>query len=213
MCEQGYGECYEKDEALRKIDALLLTVGANDIHFGDIVRECAYPQTNPCTNTVISPTVERLADDLRELPTRLDYMSDMIDTWLDYNQLIYPMYFDPTHNEAGGTCQDMVFVSGVASINQGEAHWASTDVVAPLNTTIMAAAQRANQLGRRWNVLRMADRFATNGYCTDDDHRAIVRYDESQLYINGSDTGTMHPNWRGHQFYSEEIVDQLNRVL
>jgi hypothetical protein len=214
LCVGGYGNCYEKDEPLRKIDALLLTVGANDLHFSTIVYECAHPLDNPCYSRAVSDTVNRLENDLPELPTRLDYMSDMLDTWLDYNQLIYPMYFDPTFNEGGFTCEEMIFPGPInGSISNEEAQWAHREVIGPLNTNIMTAAQRANNLGRRWNVVRMAPRFVTNGYCTDDAHRAIVRYDESQLVLNGGDTGTMHPNWRGHQFYEEEILPRLRDTL
>ncbi len=200
------GGCASKHD-LRTIDALLLQVGANDLHFSKIVYDCAKPR--PMTDCGIDLEVgKRLNQDLAALPGRFDALASQLDDWLPIFAVYASEYFDPTRADNGDFCQKMVFdrpgaVNG--EILYGEAWWAYHQVVTPLNNEIRAAAQRHS--GKNWRFVGgVTAPFQTHGYCSGS--RWINTSSDSFAQQTNQD-GTMHPNRLGHDAYGTVLTATL----
>ncbi|MDX2020052.1 MAG: FG-GAP-like repeat-containing protein [Deltaproteobacteria bacterium] len=101
--------------APRRIDAVLLNVGANDVAFGDVVRECAVPydtwplgkdcDRNDDLKAKVSRGLSLLPDSYRQLDVTIRSM-------LNPRAILIAEYFDPTQT-TNGNCQSMVFNDAV----------------------------------------------------------------------------------------------------
>jgi hypothetical protein len=214
LCPPGVN-CTSRDQR-RQIDSLLIQIGANDLHFSDIVEDCAkpFPAFRGC-DTSGGDTANRLAQDLGQLPGRYDLLAQRINDELNYSAAYLGEYFDPTHDENGQPCEmrlegavsdaNPAGVGGDGVINPSESAWAYIAVVQPLNNTIH---QKAGQFG--WQVLDgIADRFGPHGYCAAD--HWIVHYGESKR-DQGDKFGTMHPNGPGQQAYADRIEQGMRQM-
>lgn len=208
LCPEGRS-CNSRDD-ISMVDALLIQVGANDLHFSSIVERCAFPYLGfgeDCHKD--ANTLLRLHNDLAALPGRLDTLAEVLNAWLRFAGVYVPDYFDPTHGDNGQVCEDMKFDapnSPDGHINRAEATWARDQVVAPLNNALVQASVRHG-----WSSLDfITDRFATHGYCAGD--HWVVRYEES-FAIQGDKEGTMHPNQAGHGVYRDRFFDALQPLL
>lgn len=193
---------------MRTIDALLINVGANDVGFGTVVNECAFP-VGDCQNGSVPAMVE---DKLLRLPGKFFALEREIKATLKPLNVFIGEYFDPTWGDPPGVgggwrgstatqelCFQMVFqnagfgfIEGV--INNSEVHWARKNVVLPINAAVEQAAK-----SNGWNFVgNIADEFRGHGYCAIDNW--VVRYDQSIVSQNNQD-GTMHPNALGHDVY------------
>jgi hypothetical protein len=190
----------QPDGTYRHIDALFVSIGANDAHFSDVLRSCMYGA--PCyTGTTASDFDTRVA----ALPQHYADLNAAIAGLVDPHDVFMTEYFDPTRDSAGAWDLDCVGAP-YSPIDRSEAKWASTYVVPSLNGHVQAAAQ---QYG--WNyVAGPATGFAEHGYCAD--NRWIVQVGES-LSTEGKPDGAFHPNVAGHAFYGERIADAAQPVL
>jgi len=184
---------------IREIDALVVNIGGNDLHFSKIVIDCAWPE--PSTPCHLESTIKnRLADDLAQLPGKLDNLATMMDDWLRYSTAYFPEYFDPTRDNIHDFCTMDV---GPGEISGAESAWAFLKVITPLNTELGKATARHHQ--QRWKYLGgVMDRYATNGYCATNSF--IVNYDQSLAWQRNRD-GVMHPNWWGHAVYADTLFN------
>ncbi len=209
LCPGGCGSKYD----LRNIDALILNVGGNDLHFAEIVHDCAFP--NPpifrgCHGD--GSVTGRLAQDLSELPGRLDWLAGNMNEWLLYSQVYVAEYFDPTHRDDGEFCSQITFhrpgqIDGV--LDGIEIAWAKVNVIDPLNTTISEAVGRNGDKG--WTqVGGITQQFRAHGYCAND--RWIRQYEES-MEFQRDENGTMHPNQKGHDAYAKVLVARIRPAL
>ncbi len=212
LCPPGV-DCTSRDQ-LRQIDSLLIQAGANDLHFSDIVTDCAhpFPAFRGC-DTSGGDTVNRLAQDLSQLPGRYDLLAQRVNDKLRYSAAYLGEYQDPTHDANGEPCEmrlegavtDEVGVGGDGVISPSESAWAYIAVIQPLNGTVH---QKAAQFG--WQVLDgIADRFGPHGYCAAT--HWIVHYGES-MRDQADKNGTMHPNRLGHQAYADRIEQALRQM-
>jgi hypothetical protein len=201
--------------AKREIGAVMLSVGANDVHFGPAVRFCM--RVDPCDERRFDPESAWREAPNPETPTAAEVVrTATADLRAGYDRLaarlgeevrpervlIYE-YFDPLRDESGETCAD-----ALPGVRPNEANWARHEVLEPLNAEVRAAAERHG-----WQVVRgVAPAFRTHGICVGGEERWIRRPGESiarQLTL----TGTFHPNERGHLATAALIAPQLAGTL
>lgn len=202
-------------ELARPVDALLLSVGANDVHFGALVAFCYHvddcadkrfdpdhPEREAPAGVKTAAEVEQSAfDELRkgydELAGRLEAAK------IPASKVVIVEYFDPLHDETGEVCK-----AALPDVTADEADWALRNVLAPLNAEVHAAAIRHG-----WQVVSgVATSFRRHGICAHGAQRWIRRPLESaigQLRLSG----TLHPNGDGHRATATLIAPVLATTL
>jgi hypothetical protein len=210
----------ERVAAVRPVDAVLLSVGANDAHFGDAVRFCARPARD-CFEEPLpvelggdgsASLAEAVRESLRGLPVSYRRLAAAISPRGERSPVppsrVYAVeYFDPTRDEDGETCRRIL-----ASITAPELARARSEVLAPLNATLAAAADEHG-----WRLVGgVADRFRDHGYCAGDQAWVTdLRRSAEGLggTLKGRFLGTLHPNRAGHEATAEPIAAELRRDL
>jgi len=206
------------------VEALMISVGANDVGFSNIVTFCVIEE--PCVQSRdFAPAKQWAKKQHQPVPTldafvrwRLSRVREnyakvdaRIPAEVDDRVLIVE-YFDPTRSPAGSQCP--IFRTrrrqhperGRVSI--GESTWAHDHVLVPLNEAIRDAA---GEYG--WTLVEGVDeRFDGHGICGGEDQRWVVTLHES-LNRQGDHRGTLHPNAAGHGATAELIRPQLEDVL
>jgi GDSL-like Lipase/Acylhydrolase family len=210
----------------RPIDAVLINIGANDLHFSALVKFClrfgdciskSFDPHRPFRElesgegqglpVVIAGALERLRGGYRALGERLARV-------VDPSRVLIVDYFDPTRDRDGTTCRKIgiPFVPGFY-IARAEAAWAYTNLLAPLNREIAAAADREGWV----EVTGVAEAFSRHGYCAGDEAwvRTLARSLFTQAGANpGSRAiGTLHPNEDGHRQTAALLGAALRRTL
>jgi hypothetical protein len=212
LCPAG-ATCPSKNER-RNIDSLLIQAGANDLHFSEIVYDCAkpFPWFRGC-DTSDGDIARRLVSDMNELPSRYDALNQALNDGLRYSAVHIGEYFDPTHNADGSPCEmvlkdagpDLGIFTPDGVISASESAWAYLKIILPMNEVIH---QKAAEHG--WNVLDgIAAEFGPHGYCAND--HWIVRYEEAIRDQSNLD-GTMHPNRRGQLVYADRMVRGMQQM-
>lgn len=194
----------------RQIDALLLSIGGNDIEFPDRLLDLIRD------DLVLVGVGGILGDDelnrkqevneakkrLNALPDRLDELAPEIDA-LDAKQVYlmeYPIAHFDTINEAG----DVVVSSGCGIFDAPDMDIDGRDAQVikesgeKLNHALRKAAQRHGWI----MVGGIVDAFAGHGRCSADPY--FISAEES-CKTQGDFAGTMHPNWKGHIAYGDCI--------
>jgi lysophospholipase L1-like esterase len=195
----------------RQIDAVLLSVGANDVHFAPLAIFCA--RFDPCPERRFDPrdplheaplgtrTAEavhaeaqtKLAREYARLAAALDAAG------VDADRVIAVEYFDPTRDERGGTCTAVL-----PGIRAAEAEWAQASVLGPLNAELRRTNPRHG-----WRVVGgVQDAFARHGICAERSRRWVVQLPES-LLRGALLSGPLHPNESGHQATAALIAPVL----
>jgi lysophospholipase L1-like esterase len=187
-------------QARRPVDAVLVSVGANDVHFGPIARFCisvsrcetrrfdpGAPGHQAAPGTPAADAV--IAAALSELPARYDALAARLRAaGIAPERVVIVEYFDPTHDEHGETCR-----AALPGITQDEAAWASDAIVTPLNTQVRLAALRHG-----WHLVSgVQDAFLAHGICARGQARWVRRIEESLGRGSGL-SGPLHPNGLGH---------------
>ena len=185
----------------RRPDAVLMSIGANDVHFGDVVRLCALQPS--CPEHAYDPdhvgpgTTADIAvgHALGRLGARYDRLAKGL-RGIRAGRVFITEYFDPTRGTRGATCP-AVIKSGVS---RAELDWAQTSLLAPLNDEVAAAAHRNG-----WTeVTGIAAAFSTHGYCAPPAERWIRRLEEALAQHDPA--GTMHPNAGGQQAIAQALT-------
>lgn len=194
----------------REIDAVVISIGANDIGFSSAITHCI-EHTN-CPNsrfpasqsgTTLAEHVDQRVKALPGLYARLALA--LRQARIPPERVIITEYFDPTRNEQGKTC-DPLLATPFGAIDRTEAHWASTRFVSPLNAAVGAAAERHG-----WRLVAGVDEgFRTHGYCSSDPW--IVGLTES-LTRQGNVYGTLHSTTRGNAFQAGLLASKLREDL
>jgi lysophospholipase L1-like esterase len=197
---------------VRRIDALLISVGANDVHFGDIVRACATRITAHCFDTPVaagSPqTIDAaLHDALDALPDAYAKLADALRGAVDPADVHITTYFDPTRDARGATCR-----TSIGDISATELGLAQSAVLAPLNRAVIAAAH-----AHGWEAITGIDTlFAHHGYCAGRDSW-VTTLPQSIAHLGGRLQGrllgTLHPNEAGQSAIGSAIGAQLEQRL
>jgi hypothetical protein len=182
----------------RPIDALLLSIGANDIHFSSLTIFCA--AVDDCSNKGFDPdrpfretkgapaAAVVVREALAEL--RVDYarLGDKLREFVLDDRVIAVQYFDPLRDAGGEPC-----LAALPGIDSAEAEWAQTHVLGELNGELRRAADE-----NRWRyVTGVADVFRDHGICAEGPAAWVRRLPES-FFRQANLSGTLHPNGRGH---------------
>jgi uncharacterized delta-60 repeat protein len=210
----------------REIDALLISIGANDIRFSEALKDCAlvHKKFSDCVKKWDAPMETALAelpDGFFSLNACLSGSDSSCAVGLDRQQrrrwgspvtslgvarehVYITTYFDPTTDESGSACDSF----GLLDVNATERDWFSDTVIPGLNQNVVEAAGTYS-----WNLIDgAAGAFRGHGYCADDASRWIRTVGESLLY-QGDIDGTIHPNELGHEWYGDQLLNALNADL
>ncbi len=205
----------------REIDAVLVSIGVNDLGFGALVEHCIlYPS---CQNRgfpkLSSPqTLDEVMDTrIANLPALYNRLSRSLKRIGVAPQHVYlTEYFDSTRDEKGTFCDPLIRVdarelqpytalipnpflrklaaaatSVVLDFDRNEAQWANERVLTRLNQQVRAAATKHG-----WSLITgVADRFRTHGYCAQASW--IIGMFES-FERQHDHNGTLHANPRGN---------------
>jgi hypothetical protein len=204
----------------RRIDALLMTIGANDAGFADRVLECGIP-LNKCfvedaTSVVLGiPSANQIAAVLATLPQKYADLHRGLQTKLGLAYAPERTYLT-TYPEAGRGAQgqpcDIKFVgaAGPATghIEADEADWLSVVFIQPLKNVVTRSASM-----NRWNLVAdVTEDFRAHGYCAPTNQRWIHTWEES-FYFQGNKDGVLHPNEQGHGVYRDRILQQVGNLI
>lgn len=212
--------------ATRPIDALLLSIGGNDVDFSSVVKFCArvadcprrrFDPADPMdeaappartADEVVAASVAGLEGRYRDVATRLAALG------IDQQRVLVTEYFDPTQGP-DGFCTGTLRVPGLAGgIDAAEARWALASVLQPMNVRIAAAARE-----HRWRLVDgVAARFRGHGYCAKGDERWVRTIGESLRFhaparMSALAAGAMHPNEIGHRRLADLLAHPLATVL
>jgi hypothetical protein len=177
---------------MRKIDAMLISIGINDIHFSDIITDCIEHNALPLVDSCLSdqPDFDGNISNLQS--TRYPHLKQVLDTVFPFNlrpQNTYIVeYPDPTHNPGTtfGFCDEggvpvsqnivlgypnLLFPGGgddvLAFIDATENSWLFSYALTNLDGAIKTAA---NSFG--WNFIDRSaagdilSLYRPHGYCT-----------------------------------------------
>jgi hypothetical protein len=189
---------------LRQVDALLLSVGANDTRFSDTLKTCIRREIRCDTTSTRTDFEARLAT----LPNRFGRLDAALEgIGINPADVYITEYFDPAVDERGVTQMRCAVTGGLFDLlDDDEARWASTGVTGGLNSAVASAAATHG-----WNLVGgLAQAFRGHGYCSNDSW--IVSWSESWARQSNQD-GAFHPNRDGHQVYGDAIYRQLRSEL
>lgn len=204
----------ERIDAARGVDAVLLSIGANDVHFGPIVAFCLVERR--CRQKQFVPEEERppaprpledvVEDALGQLPESYARLAGRLGHVVPSERVLIVEYFDSTRDERGETCKRIGLANPLRSlqIDQDEARWAAAHVLEPLNAIVAEAADDAE-----WTLVGgVAEAFRTHGYCA---RESWIRHIGESLREQKGETrksrltGALHPNGEGHRQEGEMI--------
>ena len=198
----------------RGVDAVLLSVGANDIHFSEFLSFCL--KKNPLRNcfkqtyTKVGGDGEKSAEAVAngfvdDLPHRYAALAQAISGPVPPSRVHIVEYFDPTNDTQGRPCGRLI-----GSILRPNVERAERLLFTPLNRAVAAAARQHG-----WDeVSGVADLFRTHGICAK--QAWVSSLPDSLIKLRGlagRHRGAMHPNDVGHKATSELIVRSLERDL
>jgi hypothetical protein len=196
----------------RKVDAIVISIGANDIGFGDIVKFCI--EHTDCQNhafNAVGQTLDTVTKaKLKTLPGLYDRLASRLQAaGVPAKRIYITQYFDPTRGSDGTFC-DRIIGGSAGPFDVGftadEAAWAYNAVVRPLNLAVATAATK-----HTWHLVGgEADGFRTHGYCASNSW--IVSIGQT-LAEQGNQYGAMHPNLAGHRFTGKLVKTALERDL
>lgn len=198
--------------AKRKVDAVLLSVGANDVYFGDIVKHCATRRSRDCFGAKLNVAGGRTIEDsvrlaLAALKLGYDELNAEIDQRIARPRVHIADYFDPTRDAKGRTCERIFGFVGAAELESAQSR-----VLEPLNDAVLSAADRHG-----WTpVTGIANRFREHGYCAARQAWVTTLSGSAARSggpVEGRFLGTLHPNEAGQDAIAAEIVASLQRSL
>ncbi len=199
----------------RPVDALLVSIGANDAKFSEVVKDCLSSVYPSCDRSSTRTTFESR---ISSLPGRYSRLASAIAArGVPANRVRLTEYFDPTSDDLGITemrCAVRVNpavrlafgLPNVVLLEDDEAIWARDGVIGALNAAGRSAAAFA---GWRY-VGGIAQQFKQHGYCAGD--HWVVQLGES---TEGQDdiNGAFHPNRAGQQVYGSALFADLRATL
>ena len=195
----------------RPIDALLISIGGNDLGFADIVLSLVAEVDGDK-----DPNVRAIFDaKLALLPDLYRQVGQAIRDQLNVDTVYIGEYPDPTTDADGAYCANSPVGDPLSGIGAEESRWASTTVIPALNGAVRDAAAANGWI----YVGGIASQFARHGWCAGPfdefihdsrwsayaDRQRWMRTYEDSRYTQGpfdlahlADThGTMHPNAQG----------------
>jgi lysophospholipase L1-like esterase len=174
------------------VDAVLVSVGANDLTFSGVVFKCA-ASPGDC-----GPAEEQRVRGLLEgLDGSYDELGEALNAAAPGAPVFVTEYFDPTHDSDAEFCRH-----SLAFTSQAESKWAYERLLRPLNGKIETAAVRNG-----WTRIGdIAADFERHGICAD--QRWVRRFGES-IFNQGDWLGTLHPNEEGQRRIARRVASEI----
>ena len=213
---------------LRTPDAVILTVGGDDVGFASVLTACL-SGPNGRGNTFDhcsdpgSPTGDK---QLKEVNRRLGLMAGNFANFancfsdlgnpcvvsskkeaplgIPSSRLWITQYFDASRDDSGQLC-DYSVVPILSTLSPADFQWANTNIVAPLENQISTAAS-----AHGWNVLPVYSDFYTHGICATD--HWLNQWDE-EFQNQGDKQGFFHPNHNGQDDYFQKMQQLVAPAL
>jgi hypothetical protein len=171
------------------VNAVLVSVGANDLAFSGVVKKCAISLSD-CGKSGEG----QLRRSLEALGKRYDRLGRELLSAAPGADVFVTEYFDPTHGSDGEFCRRSVLLTSPT-----ETQWAYERLLRPLNDEVEAAASRNG-----WEEIGgIAAAFERHGICARD---SWVRGFGESLLSQGDWLGTLHPNEEGHQRIARRVA-------
>ncbi len=205
----------------RPIDALTISIGGNDIHFPDILAGCMIA-LNDCSTDAVGTYPLQMGE--MYLPSKLGDLETAVDNLSNVRNVFLTEYPDPTVGVGGIRCGDLLApgFGGLTGITEGEATWASQEVLGPLNTALAKAVNDGNSMVTKtphavWHLIPAADAFIGHGYCAGFGSPSPIQAGGTRylntvvdsVAVQGDGNGTMHPNEAGQEALADVILNSL----
>jgi lysophospholipase L1-like esterase len=192
----------------RTIDALLISIGGNDVNFGSLVLRAIrlpHAETDRTTAKIVTTGLAALAQRYADVAHRLSTMNIAKVFITEYPFIV--------RNENKQPCDHSPkFPDLLNGISRAEAEWAERDVIKPLNDKVKEAATLFGWV----YVTNIASKFSgddpelfAHGYCANGE-RWVNTFNDSWK-IQGNQFGTAHPNSFGHAWYAKQLVLALRQ--
>lgn len=223
-------------EDLRPIDALVITVGGNDIGFSHIISDCVF-DFNRCTEgrfpiglclKAVEPRLRSLGPDqqwilrracnedpgrvaqrmMSELPAKYASLDAVIRARLRFTTPagIWITEYSDPSTTSDGRTCGFGGFPLEKEIAASDVTWLRQHVFIPLNEAIRSSAKSL-----AWGFVDdIARRYHGHGYCSSD--AWFVTYRESWR-VQGDLQGTLHPNRRGHEVFGHRVAEVLGRQI
>ncbi|MFL5845523.1 MAG: SGNH/GDSL hydrolase family protein [Solirubrobacteraceae bacterium] len=193
----------------REVDAVILSVGANDLRFGDVLQFCVKHRT--CWTSEYQDDLELdawMKSRLAAGEPRYGAVVAALGGHVAQSRVYLVQYPDPLRAPDGDAFCDEILDVTLGAVRADEASWTFENFLSPINALIQSTRGRFG-----WNVVGGAQQdFRRHGYCADRQRRWMVQLLESRR-IQGDTNGTMHPNRRGHIRLSQLARKEIFRDL
>jgi lysophospholipase L1-like esterase/Ca2+/Na+ antiporter len=184
------------EKGASRVDAVLLSVGANDVKFSGVVAKCL--RLRDCRES----SEAAVREDLAILEGNYDKLGVALEDAAPGTPVLVTEYFDPTRDKKGEFCR-----LSVLATTQAEARWAYESLLSPLNRKIAEAAKRNDWL----LVDGISADFERHGYCAKDER--WVRLLTHSAVRQRDPWGTLHPSEEGHRAIAERVQGPLAKTL
>jgi hypothetical protein len=179
----------------RHIDVLTVSVGADDIHFATLAEDLIEHTRFGIPS--LSSIQSQFNASLSQLPQHFAALAQAISA-LNPGQVLMTGYPDLTRNQFGKVAA-LPLGLGVSLVDLADARFASSRLIAPLNSVITSTASKY-----KWTLVpRAVTDFLTHGYPSTS--RWIRTLGES-LEMQGNYDGTFHPNATGHLDIAKNLL-------
>jgi hypothetical protein len=198
----------------RTIDALLVSIGGNDVHFAELVAKAIL-----LPHAESNSGAKKLFDEgMATLPERFALMAKRLTAPTNKARIasvFITEYPDLVRDKTKHFCDHTgTIFEGLHGISGAESEWALNTVIIPLNAKI-----REQATPRGWNYVDgILDKFGGNspegvahGFCADEkpgDKRWVNTSGDSLKY-QGDKDGTIHPNSEGYLWYAQRLVEEM----
>jgi lysophospholipase L1-like esterase len=188
----------------RRIDALLLSIGGNDVGFGPGLKALVKDFLGRGQDA----TFAQINAKIDQLPQKYARLAEQIEDRLQPRKVFITEYptamFDRSDGTPGGGCG--IFDSSIELDISAEDGRRIRDAGRRLNEAVRMAADRHG-----WVFVDGIEAgFAGHGYCSDD---SFFVFAEDSCRQQGDFEGTMHPTADGHAVYSRCLKAAVARHL
>ncbi len=190
----------------REIDAVLISIGINDLGFAQLVGHCIKRQGCPSSPFPESTSSTSLAEVMQErldsLPLRYALLAEALDQQkIPPSRVYLNEYFDSTRDDDLSFCNPLIGTP-LGSFTRAEAKWAHDSILVPLNAAVEAAAKK-----HKWRFISGSQKaFGPHGYCAKTPW--IVGLVES-LSNQANENGTLHANAKGNEVQASFNVPRV----
>ncbi len=186
----------------RKVDAVIASIGVNDIGFGAVIKFCAaFPD---CMNhayqgkQTLGNVIKTRLDQLRR--NLYPQLAAKLATLVKSDRVYITEYFDPLRDDTGRLCDSIL-----GGIDRKEIEGLE-GVLGQLNLAVEGAAT-----ANGWHYVGLDGRFSEHGYCASDNW--IVTLAESLATQARSPEGTLHPNPKGYEEIASLVFPDVYRNI